>query len=157
MLENLQPAQESTRILKCTHPLWHTALQFSKIERGGIMATSEIFLEADGRLTDRSHIAIWTASIGNLLEWYDFGVYAYLATLIAAKFFPGNDPTASLLAAFPAYGVGFRARPFGRISPGRRRAPQRRKAAPLSPIPSWPPAPARPPPSRPATSTAVSA
>src|SRR5260370_27396929 len=129
MLENLQPAQESTRILKCTHPLWDKGLQFSKIERGGTMATSEIFLEADGRLTDRSHIAIWTASIGNLLEWYAFGVYAYLATLIAAKFFPGNDPTASLLAAFAAYGVGFLARPLGGIVIGLLGDTQGRKAA----------------------------
>jgi MHS family proline/betaine transporter-like MFS transporter len=74
---------------------------------------------SDGALTDKSRKAIWAASIGNLLEWYDFGVYAYLATLIAAKFFPGTDPTASLLAAFAAYGVGFLARPFGGIVIGR--------------------------------------
>jgi len=93
------------------------------------MATSETFLDVDGRLTDKSHIAIWTASIGNLLEWYDFGVYAYLATLIAAKFFPGNDPTASLLAAFAAYGVGFLARPLGGIVIGRLGDTRGRKAA----------------------------
>ena len=47
------------------------------------------------------------AGIGNLLEWYDFGVYAYLAGLIATKLFPNTDPTASLLASFAAFGVGF--------------------------------------------------
>src|ERR1700676_318787 len=92
------------------------------------MATSEAFLDAEGRLTDKSHIAIWSASIGNLLEWFDFGVYAYLATLIAAKFFPGNDPTASLLAAFAAYGVGFLARPLGGIIIGRLGDTRGRKA-----------------------------
>jgi MFS transporter, MHS family, proline/betaine transporter len=102
---------------------------FPKWQRGGTMATSETFLDADSRPTDKSHIAIWTASIGNLLEWYDFGVYAYLATLIAAKFFPGNDPTASLLAAFAAYGVGFLARPLGGIFIGRLGDTQGRKAA----------------------------
>jgi MFS transporter, MHS family, proline/betaine transporter len=79
--------------------------------------------------TDKSHKAIWAASIGNLLEWYDFGVYAYLASLIAAKFFPGNDPTASLLAAFAAYGVGFLARPLGGIVIGRLGDVKGRKAA----------------------------
>src|SRR3984893_15602087 len=92
------------------------------------MATSETFLDVDGRLTDKSHIGIRTASIGNLCEWYDSGVYSYLATLIAAKFFPGNDPTASLLAAFAAYGVGFLARPLGGIIIGRLGDTRGRKA-----------------------------
>jgi MHS family proline/betaine transporter-like MFS transporter len=105
------------------------ALQFFKDGKGDTMATSEAFLDAEGRLTDKSHVAIWTASIGNLLEWFDFGVYAYLATLIAAKFFPGSDPTASLLAAFAAYGVGFLARPLGGIVIGRLGDTQGRKAA----------------------------
>jgi MFS transporter, MHS family, proline/betaine transporter len=79
--------------------------------------------------TDKSHKAILAASIGNLLEWYDFGVYAYLASMIAAKFFPGSDPTASLLAAFAAYGVGFLARPLGGIVIGRLGDIKGRKAA----------------------------
>lgn len=79
--------------------------------------------------SQQSRKAIYAASIGNLLEWYDFGVYAYLATLIAAKFFPGTDPTASLLAAFAAYGVGFLARPLGGIVIGRMGDTHGRKAA----------------------------
>jgi MFS transporter, MHS family, proline/betaine transporter len=39
--------------------------------------------------------AILAACIGNLFEWYDFGVYAYLADLIGTKFFPSKDSTAS--------------------------------------------------------------
>jgi MFS transporter, MHS family, proline/betaine transporter len=31
--------------------------------------------------TEKSLKAIWAASIGNLLEWYDFGVYAYLVSV----------------------------------------------------------------------------
>jgi len=81
------------------------------------------------QLTDKSQRAILAASIGNLLEWYDFGVYAYLASLIATKFFPSSDPTASLLAAFAAYGVGFLARPFGGVVIGRLGDTKGRKAA----------------------------
>jgi MHS family proline/betaine transporter-like MFS transporter len=58
-----------------------------------------------------------------------FGVYAYLASLIAAKFFPSSDPTASLLAAFAAYGVGFLARPLGGIVIGRLGDTRGRKTA----------------------------
>lgn len=83
----------------------------------------------DSKLNGKARKAIWAASIGNLLEWYDFGVYAYLATMIAAKFFPGTDPTASLLAAFAAYGVGFLARPLGGIVIGRLGDTKGRKTA----------------------------
>jgi MHS family proline/betaine transporter-like MFS transporter len=129
MLENLRQAQESARIRNRAQPQWHCGVAILQNGKGDTMATSEAFLDAEGRLTDKSHVAIWTASIGNLLEWFDFGVYAYLATLIAAKFFPGSDPTASLLAAFAAYGVGFLARPLGGIVIGRLGDTQGRKAA----------------------------
>ncbi|WP_071663984.1 MFS transporter [Francisella frigiditurris] len=52
-------------------------------------------------------------SFGNIIEWYDFSLYGYFATIIAAQFFPSHDPWISLLAAFAAFGVGFIARPFG--------------------------------------------
>ncbi len=63
--------------------------------------------------------AILAAGIGNILEYYDFGIYGFLATIIASKFFPGTDPTAALLATFAAFGVGFLARPLGGIVLGR--------------------------------------
>jgi len=37
--------------------------------------------------------------IGNVVEWYDFALYGYLAAIIGRQFFPGDDPTASLLAS----------------------------------------------------------
>jgi MHS family proline/betaine transporter-like MFS transporter len=63
--------------------------------------------------------AITAAGIGNVLEYYDFGIYGFLATVIARKFFPGSDSTAALLATFAAFGVGFLARPVGGIVLGR--------------------------------------
>ncbi|KMO19071.1 MFS transporter [Methylobacterium platani] len=70
-------------------------------------------------LDPRARKAISAACIGNMLEWYDFGVYAFLAGAISAAFFPSGDPTASLLATFAAYGVGFLARPLGGAVIGR--------------------------------------
>jgi MFS transporter, MHS family, proline/betaine transporter len=93
------------------------------------MAEASVLSAPVVQLTDKSHKAILAASIGNLLEWYDFGVYAYLASLIATKFFPSSDPTASLLAAFAAYGVGFLARPLGGILIGRLGDTKGRKTA----------------------------
>lgn len=63
--------------------------------------------------------SIVAGTFGHALEWFDFGVYAYLATILAGQFFPSADPTASLLASFAAFGVGFVARPLGGLVFGR--------------------------------------
>src|SRR6185503_13335902 len=38
--------------------------------------------------------------IGNFVEWFDYASYGYLATVIAAVFFPQTSPTNALLATF---------------------------------------------------------
>ena len=53
--------------------------------------------------------------IGNVLEWYDFAVYGFFAPILAAQFFPGDDPVAKLLAAFATFAVGFLMRPVGAV------------------------------------------
>jgi MHS family proline/betaine transporter-like MFS transporter len=59
--------------------------------------------------------AITAGVIGNVLEWYDFGVYGYLVPTISVLFFPAGDPTVSLLLTFAVFGVGFVMRPIGSI------------------------------------------
>jgi MFS transporter, MHS family, proline/betaine transporter len=66
-----------------------------------------------------SRRAVVAATFGNVLEWYDFSVYAFFATTIGRQFFPSDDPTASLLATFAVFGVGFVVRPLGGILIGR--------------------------------------
>lgn len=53
--------------------------------------------------------------IGNLVEWFDYAVYGYLATTIAVVFFPSSSPTAGLLATFGVFAVSFIVRPLGGI------------------------------------------
>jgi MFS transporter, MHS family, proline/betaine transporter len=53
--------------------------------------------------------------VGNMLEWYDFAVYGFLAPIIAQVVFPPGDPTASLLLSVGAFGVGFLTRPVGAV------------------------------------------
>ncbi len=55
------------------------------------------------------------ASIGNAIEFYDFIIYGFFATAIAATFFPGRDATTRLLLTFGAFGVSFGARPIGAL------------------------------------------
>src|ERR1700745_3952673 len=57
--------------------------------------------------------AITAGVIGNVLEWYDFGVYGYLVPTISQLFFPSGDPVVSLLSTFAVFGVGFVMRPWG--------------------------------------------
>jgi MHS family proline/betaine transporter-like MFS transporter len=56
---------------------------------------------------------IFASIIGNALEWYDFTVYASLATIISKHFFPNSTTTVALLSTFAVFGVGFVARPVG--------------------------------------------
>jgi MFS transporter, MHS family, proline/betaine transporter len=72
---------------------------------------------------------IIAASAGNFAEWYDWGVYGVVATIIAAKFFPGANPAVALLNTYAVFALGYIARPLGGIlfgwiadKHGRRRA-----------------------------------
>jgi MFS transporter, MHS family, proline/betaine transporter len=58
---------------------------------------------------------IAAGSVGALVEWYDFAVYAYLATVLARLFFPASDPGTSLLGSLAVFGVGFVLRPLGGV------------------------------------------
>ncbi|MDN5916099.1 MAG: MFS transporter [Pseudonocardia sp.] len=56
-----------------------------------------------------------SAALGQFVEWYDFVIYAYTASVIATLFFPQEDRVASLLATFAVYAVGFAMRPLGGV------------------------------------------
>lgn len=51
--------------------------------------------------------------IGNVVEWYDFALYGYLAGVIAPVFFPATNPVAGLIATYGIFAAGFLMRPFG--------------------------------------------
>jgi MHS family proline/betaine transporter-like MFS transporter len=63
----------------------------------------------------RSREAVIAGVIGNILEWYDFAVYGYLASTISGLFFPSSDKVASLLTTYLVFGVAFLMRPVGSI------------------------------------------
>jgi MHS family proline/betaine transporter-like MFS transporter len=58
---------------------------------------------------------IVAATIGNVLEWFDFLVYGFFAVTIAEVFFPASDPTVSLLITFGTFGLAYVVRPLGAI------------------------------------------
>jgi MHS family proline/betaine transporter-like MFS transporter len=68
---------------------------------------------ADGHRHRRRVVAAGIA--GNVMEWYDFSVYGFFARTIGSLYFPTDDPTTSLLAAFVVFAVGFLMRPLGAV------------------------------------------
>ncbi|WP_457624496.1 MFS transporter [Persephonella sp.] len=58
---------------------------------------------------------LFAGMIGNVLEWYDFVVYGFLAAIIGELFFPSDDPMVSLLKSFGVFAVGFVMRPVGAV------------------------------------------
>ncbi|GAV25822.1 MFS transporter, partial [Carboxydothermus islandicus] len=53
--------------------------------------------------------------IGTMIEWYDFFIYGFLATSLAAYYFPQTDPIAQTLTAFMAFAIGLFFRPLGAL------------------------------------------
>lgn len=53
------------------------------------------------------------ASLGNMMEWFDYGVYGYLAVTISAVFFDSLTESLALVATFATFAVSFIIRPLG--------------------------------------------
>jgi MHS family proline/betaine transporter-like MFS transporter len=63
----------------------------------------------------RRRRAILGGTIGSIIEYYDFTIYAFLAVILAKVFFPSEDATVALLSTFAVFAVPFVLRPVGGI------------------------------------------
>lgn len=59
--------------------------------------------------------AVAAAALGNAMEWFDYGVFAYLAVTLGKVFFPSGSPSTQLLATFSTFAAALILRPFGGI------------------------------------------
>ena len=59
--------------------------------------------------------AVAAATVGCMLEWYDFALYGYFSVLLSRLFFPAESEWVSLLLAVATFGVGFAMRPVGAL------------------------------------------
>ncbi len=57
--------------------------------------------------------AITAASLGNAMEWFDFGVYGFVAYALGKVFFPDASPGIQMIAALATFSVPFLIRPLG--------------------------------------------
>jgi len=74
----------------------------SAVERGNPTATPTVLRRV-----------VAASFIGNFVEWFDYAVYGYLATVIARVFFPDSSPATGLLATFAVFAISFVIRPVG--------------------------------------------
>ncbi|MDV3517439.1 MFS transporter [Lentilactobacillus otakiensis] len=58
-------------------------------------------------------------SLGNMIEWFDWYIYASFAIYFAGDFFPDGDQTVELLSTAAIFAVGFLMRPFGSFIMGK--------------------------------------
>jgi MHS family proline/betaine transporter-like MFS transporter len=61
----------------------------------------------------KRHTALLAGFIGNVVEWYDFALYGYMAGILSGLFFPSDSSTASLIATYGVFAAGFVMRPLG--------------------------------------------
>jgi MHS family proline/betaine transporter-like MFS transporter len=70
-------------------------------------------LESSANVRKQSWKAAAGGSIGSVIEFYDFTLFVFLATIISARFFPSQEPSAAFLSTLAAVGVGYLVRPLG--------------------------------------------
>ncbi len=58
---------------------------------------------------------VLTISLGNILEWFDFGLFIFMAPIIGEKFFPPTTPFFTTLQPLVVFAAGFICRPLGGI------------------------------------------
>ncbi|MEU9449759.1 MFS transporter [Streptomyces sp. NPDC048277] len=65
--------------------------------------------------------ALAAGSVGNFIEWYEFAVYGYVATVVAERFFTpaGGSAAEGLVRTYASFGLAFFFRPLGAALFGR--------------------------------------
>jgi len=66
-----------------------------------------------GQIPKNFRTVIIAASVGNVIEWYDFYIFGSLAAVLSVKFFEKGHPVAALLSTIALFTAGFLIRPLG--------------------------------------------
>ena len=91
-----------------------TSTAVSSVHAGHAGPTSESSGDT-GTARKKKVRSIAAATVGCMLEWYDFAVYGYFAVVISKLFFPVESEWVSLLLTVATFGVGFAMRPVGAL------------------------------------------
>ena len=107
------PARNSARS-------WYTLLSVDTKGRsgGGAHTGRRQWARDDIRVSDPKSMrrSIAGTAVGNFMEWYDFGIYGFLATTVAQVFYPNDSSSAvGLIATFGTLAAAFAVRPLGGV------------------------------------------
>ncbi|MFM0003649.1 MULTISPECIES: MFS transporter [Paraburkholderia] len=72
--------------------------------------TSELDAPFSARISPRIVVA---GAVGSIVEYFDFGVYGYVAVILATQFFSSGNPTSAILNTLAAFAIAFVLRPVG--------------------------------------------
>jgi len=75
--------------------------------------TADLSARAPAMTAGQRLRSIFSGSVGNLVEWYDWYVYSAFSLYFAQVFFPASDQTTQLLNTSAIFAVGFLMRPLG--------------------------------------------
>src|SRR5947209_1163905 len=64
-------------------------------------------------------MVIFASSVGTMIEWYDFYLFAALASTLGPKLYPPGNAKFAYLAYWATFAIGFVVRPFGALFFGR--------------------------------------
>src|SRR3954463_7294046 len=81
----------------------------------GTVAAGPTAVESERRIWG----VIAASSAGTVIEWYDFYIFGSLSAILSGVFYPGENPTYSLLKWLATFAAGFAVRPFGALVFGR--------------------------------------
>lgn len=65
--------------------------------------------------SDQAKKGVVATSIGNAIEWFDFGLYAQLAVILSANFFGNLPQEMQIVSTFAVFAFAFIVRPIGGI------------------------------------------
>src|ERR1700746_988633 len=78
--------------------------------------TDPRFISRSSGLTRLDHKTLWLATLGGVLEFYDFIIFVFFATIIGELFFPPGIPDWLLqFQTFGIFAVGYLVRPLGGV------------------------------------------
>jgi MHS family proline/betaine transporter-like MFS transporter len=85
------------------------------MKQGSVLDGAGSFGERHPAAASRSRRALVAGSVGNFIEWYEFAIYGFFATVIAANFFSaaGGSDLESLIKAYASFALAFFFRPLG--------------------------------------------
>jgi MHS family proline/betaine transporter-like MFS transporter len=80
-----------------------------------LSSRSSLAASHDEISSDQRRRVVLAGAIGSTVEFYDFGIYGYLATTIAGLFFPTANAATALLATLALFATAFVVRPIGSV------------------------------------------